>query len=153
MTRGYVYDPWIDLEEFWPEANVVIEELSGDLLGEVRATPEIEISIRADSSPAQQRCTLAHELVHLERGLDDCGQWQHREERQVHTEVARRLIPLKPLLDALRSLGGSHDISALAAFLHVDHETAAVRLDTLTATERRWLRTKLRSCSELFNVA
>jgi hypothetical protein len=153
MTRRHPYDPWTDVALNWPQVRVIFEDLTDDLLGEVRAMPDLEISIRADSSAAQQRCTLAHELVHLERGLDDCGPWQDREERQVHSEVARRLIPLPQLVEALRNVGCSDDIAALAAILDVDSETAQLRIATLDPAQRRWIRRQLRPGRELWSVA
>lgn len=44
----------------------------------------------------ERRCVLAHELVHLERGLlprDACDHRVAREERLVNEEAARRLVP------------------------------------------------------------
>ena len=41
--------------------------MGGDLLGEVRDDGRL-IALRAETTDAQLRCTLAHELVHLERG-------------------------------------------------------------------------------------
>ena len=68
------YDPWADLRQNWPDVKVVIEPMTDDLLGEVRDDGRL-IALRADTSAAQRRCTLTHELVHLERGILDCGPW------------------------------------------------------------------------------
>ncbi|MFD6030517.1 ImmA/IrrE family metallo-endopeptidase [Cellulosimicrobium funkei] len=48
----------------------------------------------------ERRCTLAHELVHLELGHD--GGCSPVVERQVRREAARRLIALDRLVDAWR---------------------------------------------------
>lgn len=131
------YDPWRHLEEHWPEIEVVIEPMSGSLLGVLRYPV---IALRADTSAAQRRCTLAHEIVHLERGVDDCGPWSAREELRVHREAARRLIRVADLAAAIRELGGTDDLAALAQLLDVDLETARLRLDRLTPADRARVR-------------
>jgi Zn-dependent peptidase ImmA (M78 family) len=127
------YDPWLDLTVNWPEIEVVTEPMSGSLLGELRYPV---IALRAGTSAAQRRCTLAHEIVHLERGVRDCGPWAAREEFAVHREAARRLISSGQLARALHELEGSDDIAALAQALDVDVETARLRLTLLTPAER-----------------
>ena len=134
-TPGH-YDPWLDLAENWPEVQAVIAPLPGDLLGLLRYPV---IALRAGTSAAQRRCTLAHEIVHLERGVNDCGPWSAHEERWVHREVARRLIPVDELAAAVRSLGPRADLAQLAQALDVDRETAQVRLEVLTPAERACL--------------
>src|SRR5438270_283679 len=105
------YDPWLDVRLNWPAVRVVIERMTGDLLGEVRDGGAV-IALRAGTSAAQRRCTLAHEIVHLERGLRDCGQWLHREEQAVHRTAARRLITVTELAAAIRDLGTADDHGA-----------------------------------------
>lgn len=131
------YDPWRDLLENWPELDVVVEPMPGKLLGELRYPV---IALRSGTSAAQQRCTLAHELVHLERGVEDCGPWAGREEVLVHSEAARRLVSLASLAGAIRELGGDHDVGALAQVLDVDRQTVLLRLRRLTTVERARLR-------------
>jgi hypothetical protein len=126
------YDPWHDLAVNWPEVDVVIEPMGGRLLGLLRYPV---IALRAGTSAAQRRCTLAHEIVHLERGVRDCGPWSGREELLVHREVARRLITLPDLAAAVRDLGGSAVLPELAQALDVDSETARLRLDMLSSEE------------------
>lgn len=127
------YDPWQDLAANWPEVEVVIEPMAGRLLGVLRYPV---IALRAGTSSAQRRCTLAHEIVHLERGVADCGPWAGREEMLVHREVARRLIPLTLLVATVRDLGGQAQLNELAQALDVDLETAQCRLAMLTPGER-----------------
>jgi len=127
------YDPWQDLAVNWPEVDVVIEPMAGRLLGVLRYPV---IALRAGTSSAQRRCTLTHEIVHLERGTADCGPWAGREEVLVHREVARRLIPLPLLSSAVRGLGGPAQLTELAQALDVDLETAHCRLTMLTPAER-----------------
>lgn len=131
---------------------MVIEPMTGDLLGEVR-DDGLVIALRAGTSAAQRRCTLAHEIVHLERGILDCGPWLQREEVQVHTEVSLRLIPLAALADAVRALGGADDQAALAQWLEVDSETLAMRVSRLSAGDRRTLRRLLARQTPLWSVA
>ncbi|UQX87983.1 hypothetical protein M6D93_17010 [Jatrophihabitans telluris] len=140
MTNAPTYDPWQDLARNWPGVEALIEPLEDDLLGEIREFRDgrLQITLRANTTSGQRRCTLAHEIVHLERGLDDCGPWQSREESAVHEEVARRLIGLNALIDAARYTGDDH--AALAAALDVDQETLQLRLGLLTSAERRRLR-------------
>lgn len=134
------YDPWLHLATDWPELDVVVEPMTGALLGELRYPV---IALRAGTSAAQRRCTLAHELVHLDRGTGDCGPWSAREEGLVHAEAARRLIRIGDLDRALRELGGDADLGALAEALEVDTETARVRLRGLEPAERWHLRARL----------
>ncbi|MDT0260182.1 M78 family metallopeptidase domain-containing protein [Jatrophihabitans lederbergiae] len=150
-SRG-LYDPWADVRQNWPAVRVVIEPMSGDLLGEVR-DDGLVIALRAGTSGAQRRCTLTHELVHLERGILDCGPWSQREEIQVHTETALRLVPLSQLIAAIRALGGVEDPGAIAQWLDVDSETLAVRLSRVDRVERRALRRALARQVPLWSVA
>lgn len=146
------YDPWVDLRQNWPHVTVVIERMTGDLLGEVRDDGQV-IALRADTSAAQRRCTLTHELVHLERGILDCGPWLQREEDLVHAEVSLRLIPLASLAAAIRALGGADDFAALAHWLEVDSETLALRLSRMSTAERKMLRRLLARQAPLWSVA
>jgi hypothetical protein len=132
------YDPWLDLLENWPEVVVRIETLPGRLLGEL-CYPVIVLN--ADSGPAQQRCTLVHEIVHLERGVRDCGQWLAREEYYVDREVALRLLPLEMLAPAIRDAGGVEDLVEIARQLDVDTQTLMMRLSLLTGRDRSRVRT------------
>jgi hypothetical protein len=142
------YDPWRDLSQNWPEIDVAVEAMSGELLG-LLCYPVIVL--RAGTSAAQRRCTLAHELIHLERGIRDCGPWSAREELHVHREVARRLVTVSQLARAVRELGGTGDLAALAQAVDVDTETARLRLELVTAEERA----RIRACAatELWSVA
>jgi hypothetical protein len=131
------YDPWLDLVVNWPEVDVVFEPMAGLLLGELRYPV---IALRAGTSAAQRRCTLTHELVHLERGVTDCGPWSAREEAYVEAEVARRLVVPADLERALRELGGDSDLPGLAQLLDVDAQIARTRLQLITPTERHRIR-------------
>lgn len=149
---GGHYDPWLDVQRNWPGVRVRIEPMTGNLLGEVREDGRV-IALREGTSAAQRRCTLAHEIVHLERGLSDCGPWLDREEAQVHLTATRRLVTLAELVRALRDLGGGDDRAALAQLLDVDSETLALRLAELDRHERRAVRRALARSVPLWSVA
>lgn len=134
------YDPWADVASNWPGVEVVIEPMRGTLLGELRYPV---IALRAGTSAAQRRCTLAHELVHLERGVTDCGPWAAREELAVHDEAARRLIRLDDLAAAVRAAGPGSAATVLAQALEVDTQTLTLRVERLTPRERAMLRSRL----------
>lgn len=146
------YDPWLDLRQNWPNTRVVIESMTGDLLGEVREGGRV-IALRAGTSAAQRRCTLTHELVHLERGILECGPWLQREELWVHSTAASRLVPLGFLIAAVRDLGDAQDSATLAQYLDVDGDTLAVRLARMTSVERRKLHRALARQEPLWSVA
>jgi hypothetical protein len=152
VVRSGRYDPWQALQSEWPHIVVRIEPLAGDLLGEARSDEGV-IALRAGTSPGQRRCTLTHEIVHLERGLADCGPWQAREELLVHAEVARRLLPLPLVASAIRQIGGDHDRAALAEQLDVDVETLQLRLRLLSRADQRQLRVLFESQAQLWSVA
>ncbi|MCW2539556.1 MAG: hypothetical protein JWN95_1281 [Frankiales bacterium] len=146
------YDPWHDLGERWPGVTIQVVPMTGDLLGQISGDGRI-IELRAGTSSGQRRATLAHEIVHLERGRHDCGPWQTREERQVHAMASRRLLRVAELVTAIRALGGSQDLRALAVTLDVDLETLEVRLADLERRERRVMRQALRRQAGLWCVA
>jgi hypothetical protein len=85
-------------------------------------------------TPAERRSTLAHELVHAERGDVPCGDpvLDARQERRVEHEAARRLLPVAVLADALR---WSDRPSEVAALLDVDPSMLAARLESLSPRE------------------
>ncbi|MDQ1732852.1 MAG: hypothetical protein QOK10_3011 [Pseudonocardiales bacterium] len=149
--QGLAYDPWRDLYENWPAYEVRIEPMGDDLLGEIREGDII--ALRAGTSSGQLRSTLTHEIVHLERGLESCGQWQAREEAAVEAEVARRLLPLELLAAAIRDIGGDTDQARLCAMLDVDHLILQVRIGQLRGSELRTLRRLLGPQRDLWSVA
>lgn len=116
--------------------------MSGRLLGELDYP---NIYLRAGTTAAQRRSTLTHEIVHLERGIFDCGPLQQREERLVHAEVALRLISPDALRRAVRTVraagasAATHELTALAAALDVDRETLLTRLALLSRADRQQL--------------
>ncbi len=92
--------------------------------------------------PEGQRTTLAHELVHIERGIrhfDDVED-HSAEEEAVITETVRRLIPVENLAVAVEALGmpGGDDaaLKAMARYLGVVVPDVRDRFRTLTDGER-----------------
>ncbi|WP_301144650.1 hypothetical protein [Mycolicibacterium fortuitum] len=81
----------------------------------------------------RRRCTLTHELIHLERGpVPADPALAAREERTVDELAARRLIELPHLIDGLR---WTRDPAELADALWVDMPTLRTRLATLDPIE------------------
>lgn len=92
------------------------------------------VTVDCRLSAAQRRCTLAHELVHIERGPVPRDPWlAAREEAAVEAEAARRLIPLDALAGAL---AWSRRPDEVAEELWVDVQTLAVRIGGLSDVER-----------------
>lgn len=89
---------------------------------------------------AERRSTLAHELVHLERGPAVRGyvEW---DEREVSKEAARRLLP--GIREVGEALAWSLDLTEAADELWVDVGTLRVRLEHLHPAERAYLKRRL----------
>lgn len=95
---------------------------------------------------AERRSTIAHELVHVERGPAPAGGWwQAREERTVDRVAARRLISLDALAEALAWSSDPHEV---AEELWVDVPTLEARLAHLHPAERHALRRRLAHLGE-----
>ncbi|MFC2623676.1 MAG: ImmA/IrrE family metallo-endopeptidase [Propionibacterium acidifaciens] len=93
------------------------------------------VTVDCRLSAAQRRCTLAHELVHVERGPVPADPWlAAREEAAVEAEAARRLIGIDALADAL---AWSSQPAEIADELGVDVQTLMVRVGGLSVAERR----------------
>jgi len=100
--------------------------------------PHRVIRIDARLNQAAARSTLAHELVHAERGpLPAIPALADLEENLVDQETARRLIPLPQLAHALAD---SNNPTQAAAILDVDKATLVTRLTHLHPAEKAWLR-------------
>ena len=88
---------------------------------------------------AERRCTLAHELVHAERGDVPCGDavLDVRQEHRVEREAARRLVSWPALLEVSR--WARTPVEAAEA-LDVDLPTLRARIAGLTPREHEVLR-------------
>ncbi|WP_092808103.1 ImmA/IrrE family metallo-endopeptidase [Klenkia marina] len=125
------YDPWADLAG---RADLTLSWRHQKPCGQYFHHDRV-IALRRGLTGAQARSTLAHELVHAERGdvgLSDAA-LDARQELIVQREAARRLIPLAALADAVRWT--CHPAEA-AELLHVDRGTLRTRLAMLTEAEK-----------------
>lgn len=106
------------------------------------------IALASDLTQAQRRSTLAHELVHAERGdVACCSGWHEgKQERRVERTAARRLISVDALVDALL---WADDERELAEVLWVDVDTVRARLDGLTAVEKQTIEQRLWAAERL----
>jgi hypothetical protein len=93
-------------------------------------------------SPVEQRCRLAHELVHLDRGSSLRCRWSPttwdvvvaREEQRVDEEVARWLVPdraLWELVGAMVAAGEDVTTVAIAEHFQVTRPLARLALERL----------------------
>lgn len=105
-TRVSPYDPWRHLAQL---SDVMLESHSGGDAGWIKFSTRT-ISLRSGMSAIEQRCTLTHELVHLERGPYRVTE-KAVEERLVELAAAARLVS-REALDA--------GLDVLAASLRVD---------------------------------
>lgn len=99
--------------------------------------------------------TLAHELVHAEVGDRNAGTWWSRTNSDAVEDcadevAARALIMLHDLADSLLSRDSAQQV---ADDLRVDVEMVQVRLDTLTAAERRYVDRRTASSPPLRRLA
>lgn len=95
---------------------------------------------------AERRCTIAHELEHVERGpVPTDPVLAAREEAAIDKIVARRLIGLHALGDAL---AWSLNLDEAADELWVDVPTLRTRLEHLHPSERAYLRRRLQHHEE-----
>lgn len=127
------YDPWGEVPAGW-SVNFVVMPVRGACRWSRKS---ILLDIRL--SRIEERCTLAHELVHAERG--PFPRWLTTwEESIVDAKAARRLIPLDALGEAL---AWSLHPAVAAEELDVDPPTLDALLRDLAAAEVEALRRRL----------
>ena len=127
------YDPWGEVPAEW-SVDFVAMPVRGMCRWDRR---KILLDIRL--SRVEERCTLAHEIIHAERG--PFPRWlTTREESIVDTKAARRLIPLDALGEAL---AWSLHPAVAAEELDVDPPTLDALLRDLAAAEVEVLRRRL----------
>lgn len=133
------WNPWRHVGKHYPDIDVETRvELPGRVWG-LTIGRTILLCRRLDQSA--RRSTLAHELIHLERGpVPEDARGRAREERAVSAEAARRLIPLEALADALRWTRDEHQ---LADALWVDRPTLRARMGSLDPVEVAELENRL----------
>ena len=94
-----LYHPWRALRDHWSHVELKhTDDLPPDRLAETNGIDEIRMRRRL--LQVERRCSLAHELIHLERR--DLGECSPAVEAEVTREAARRLIPWDRLLGAVR---------------------------------------------------
>jgi len=87
------------------------------------------ISLRANLSWEERRCTVLHECLHAERGPTLVGVLEEREELRVRRETARLLLP------SIHAIG-----EALAWALSPEETAAELLVDVDVLRDRlRWL--------------
>jgi hypothetical protein len=119
--------------------HVVVEwtdELPPNVLGDTDGVGHIRMA--KGQLQVERRCTITHEMIHVERGDAGCDA---RAELLVRRETARRLIPIRTLGDAYLFWGD--DLAALAEELWVDEDVLQTRLEHLHPAERGYLQQRL----------
>lgn len=129
------YDPWRHIATDYPEW--VVREWTfpdGHRWGLTEhPTRTVWIDKRLDL--ASERCTLAHELVHVERGPFP-EHLREKEEAICDDIAARRLMPLIVLAEAM---AWARDQAELRRVLEVDPPMLDARMSGLTPWERELL--------------
>jgi Zn-dependent peptidase ImmA (M78 family) len=130
-----MYHPWRALRDH-PDIDVEWTPLPDGILALTDGRTRIWIDPRQHQ--AKRRCTLAHELAHIELG--HTGGCTHREDRAADQIAARRLIPLDRLADALT---WARSLEEAAEELWVDVAMLRARLDGLHPPEERYLTARI----------
>lgn len=126
VTRPATYDPWFDIcrrdgvDIAWhlPGSDAKYENAWG--LTDFR---DLRITLRTGLDGPELRCTLAHELLHLERGpFDRANGGEDREEEEIRLLVAHRLVD-PTLLACLAAREKSPSWRQIYAMLDVDEPT------------------------------
>lgn len=120
--------PWSTLLSAHPNTDVwPTNSLPPTVLG---CTDGTSIWLTVEQTVAEARCTLVHELIHLERGHRTCQ--PPDVEADVAREAAQRLIPIDELVDALTQARSELEAAEL---LWVDVDTLRTRLAFLDDVE------------------
>ena len=134
------YCPWTDLGDRYPGVHVAAHTIAP-----ARAAwlPEERIILlERGLSIAQGRCTLAHEIAHMDLGHypTGVGHFDRRQERDADALAGRRLLPVHLLADALQV---GCDVVAAAEELCVTVDVIRERMERLHPAERHALRRAL----------
>lgn len=122
-----MYHPWHVLRDEWPHIHVeYVDEIPGDRMGETDG----RIIRLARQLQVERRCTLAHELIHLEKG--DSRDCSPAVDAEIDREAARRLIPWPCRLEPVR---WARSTGELGEELWVTEEILHARVATLHAGE------------------
>ena len=121
------YNPWDHLRTTFPRVRVEFARLEGRC-GETNGRDVIRLDKRL--LQVERRCTLAHELVHLEAG--EGRACSAAREREVNRIAAARLVQFEALVKAAR---WARSPIELAEELWVTTSMLEARCETLTASE------------------
>ena len=133
------WNPWEELREHWEHVTLHYAP-SLEVSDALAYTDGAEnIWILDGLTVAERRCTLTHELIHLERR--DAGHQGDKVERLVEREASRRLIPFDNLLEA----DWGQSLEKIADDLWVDEATLEVRLATLGEAENELLHVRIQA--------
>lgn len=144
MTASYGLDvafhPWRELRARRDIEVVFTDALPEDIRGE---TDGHTIWMDSSQLQAERRCTLVHELEHIDRG-HTCAV-THAQEMLVRVATARRLIPLDRLAS---SIAWSRNEYEIAETLHVDVDVVRDRLATLDIYETEFVEKTIAAIEE-----
>lgn len=127
------WHPWRHAAENYPDVVITCHRELPDRVWGMTSFSLRKIWLCKRLRQVHRRCTLTHELIHLERGpLPEDPKLAAREERIVDELASRRLIELPHLIDGLR---WTRDLAELADALWVDLPTLRTRLETLDPIE------------------
>lgn len=136
-----VWDPWETLRN---RSDITLDwaTLPAGHHGTVRRTSDgWIITLHARLDRAARRCALAHELIHVERGIVHASRaTMIREEAIVRAETARRLIPCDELartVTRMASIGIGVEARHVASFYDVTTAVARDALRQLTVGSNR----------------
>lgn len=133
-------NPWLYLATQLPAWRVCLCDMP--VLGALD-WERLTIHLNRSLDAAGRRCTLAHEIGHIRRG--DTGPCTASIEQRIEEAVARRLIPLADLVDAVR--WGRHP-AEVADALAVDLQILQARLNRSTEAERNAIHAVIRRLDE-----
>lgn len=128
--------PWRRLREL---AHVTLAWHEGGPMG-LTTHSTATVSLRRGLTWEERRCTLQHELIHIEDGPVPVG-LREKDEERVRRATALRMIPdIRPVGDAIAWAHSEHEA---AEELGVDVDVLEYRLRHMSPMERAWLRHRL----------
>ncbi len=135
------FNPWQYAAQYFPWVHIdTYADLPRGLIGQ---TDGVTIWLSRRLTQAARRCTLTHELVHIERGPTPDIEWfAHRDHHIVDATSARRLIDLDEFIDVVATHDGRIDVS-VADDLWVDYPTLCDFVASLSDVERAQVDTEL----------
>lgn len=144
MDRAYC--PWRDLGNRFPGVHLAVHSLAPARAAWLPV--ERVLLLDRGLTVTQGRCTLAHEIAHMDLGHHPTGlgHFDRRQEREADGLAGRRLLPLDVLVEAIKS---GWDLPTAADELFVTVELLHDRMDRLHPAERH----ALRSARDLAEVA